>query len=595
MRFFRCLSVLFGVVCPFSFYLLATTIVPYANLGEATANSESVVLARAVNYQNTPDGPNVFRETRFEVIETVKGVLAPGDLFPVRPMSHRAGNFDIDIAGDFEPALGKEYLLFLRNKGGSWSTVMLFYYVFEQITLGDDEFLVPAGGHGLELVQAPGAPRTEPLAVYQSDLLLQNLLHHHLKPGSSWDGSIGRSALQAGDFHALDRAIPVGCDFMLGTSNFLARWENAVLPVYYDDTNVPAGWTAYFTSILNALTANYTGIGPSNAGSTAYVPTCSGGAQGGNFISYMDANLGGPQAALIIFDDPCDQMAPLTNCSGVLAFGGTYTSSSFTHIFDGQTWRNARYGYVVINDGVLPDCWPGSDFEQLVSHELTHVYRMDHLDAGTYPDQNMNPTCCNAINTKDRECMNYAYPGGLPVELSSFDAWLLEKDRVELTWVTETEKDNAHFTVQRSNDGISFETLAQIPGLGKPTGGLYAWIDERPQPGLNYYLLSQTDLDGSKAHLGIKSVEVPSGHPIVRIIPNPVAGETLQFRVDLPWAFDGFMQVLDKDGKIVFSTSLSVEKGHFTLQQQLGGVLPGVYTLRLYDARQHICARFTKK
>jgi len=594
MCFLRLPFALFWAIFLISSSLLATTIVPYANLGEATANSESVVLARAISYGETADGDNIFKDTRFEVIETVKGVLAPNELFQVRPMSHRSGDFDIDIAGDFEPALDKEYLLFLRKKGAVWVPVMLSYYVFEQILIGADEFLVPVGGHGIEAVAAPGAPMFEPLAVYQADLLLQNLLQYSGKTGIPWDGSIGRSGLQATDIQALDRVIPTGCDFMLGNSTFLSRWQNAAIPVYYDDTNVPAGWDAYFASILGAMTSNYTGITPSNAGATSYVPSCSGGAGGGNFISYCNSNLGGPQCALIIFDDPCNEIAALVNCGGVLAFGGSYSSSS-THTFDGQTWRDALYGYLVINDGVLPNCWPGSDFERLVTHELTHVYRMDHLDAALYPNQNMNPSCCNAINTKDMECMNYAYPGSLPVALSSFEARLLGNERVELKWVTQTEKNNANFTVQRSTDGLTFEKLAELPGTNATTGGTYAWIDEHPQPGVNYYLLSQTDFDGSTAHLGIKSVEVPSANPIVHIIPNPVEAETLRLRVDLPSAFEGIMQVLDKDGRIISSTTLSLEQGSTWVQQPLNGLLSGVYTLRLYDARQQFYARFTKK
>ncbi len=593
MRFLHLPLALLGLICLFPYFLLATTIVPYANLGEATANSESVVLARAISHVESADGSNIYKETRFEVLETVKGTLVPSQLFQVRPMSHRSGEYDIDIAGDFEPTMGKEYLLFLRKKGDTWTPVMLSYYVFEQIVIGTDEFLAPVGGHGIEVAAAPGMPKSEPLAVYQTDLLLQNLLQYSLAPNTVWDGSIGRTGLHTNDIQVLDRTVPTGCDFMLGNSSVLARWQNAAIPIYYDDTNVPAGWDSYFASILGAMTSNYTGIAPSNAGPTSYVPTCTGGAGGGNFLSYCNANLGGPQCALIIFDDPCNEIAPLVNCGGVLAFGGSYSSSN-THTFDGVAWQNASYGYLVVNDGV-PTCWPGSDFEQMLTHELTHVYRMDHLDAGNYPNQNMNPFCCQAINTKDIECMNYAYPGSLPVELSAFEARLLGKEKVELTWVTQTEKDNAHFTIQRSADGLQFEKMVEMPGTNTTTGGTYAWTDEHPQPCVNYYLLSQTDFDGSMVHLGIKSVDVTSSKPVLRIIPNPVEAETLRMRVDLPAAFDGFMQVLDKDGRIISSTSLSMEQGSTWVQQPLNGLLSGVYTIRLYDARQQFCARFTKK
>ena len=134
-----------GVICFSPGSLSATTIVPYANLGEATANSESVVLARAVSYVETAVGDKVFHDTQFEVLDPVKGGLIPGETFSVRAMSYRIGDFDFNIAGDFNATLGKRYLLFLHQKGAVWTPVMLSYYAFEQIMIGSDEFLAPLG------------------------------------------------------------------------------------------------------------------------------------------------------------------------------------------------------------------------------------------------------------------------------------------------------------------------------------------------------------------------------------------------------------------------------------------------------------------
>ena len=190
--------------------------------------------------------------------------------------------------------------------------------------------------------------------------------------------------------------------------------------------------------------------------------------------------------------------------------------------------------------------------------------------------------------------MNYAYPSGLPVELVSFDARLLNNEKVDLQWVTQTEKDNAHFTLQRSIDGIQFEKLVETPAGNQATGGTYEWVDQHPQPGVNYYMLSQTDFDGDTKHLGIKSVNVLSANPIVRIIPNPVEAGTLRFRVDLPAAFDGITDIVDQDGRVLASFACILEKGSTWVQQSLQGLLPGVYTLRMNDGQQQFSARFTK-
>ncbi|MFN0213594.1 MAG: T9SS type A sorting domain-containing protein [Saprospiraceae bacterium] len=570
----------------------ATSIIPFANLGEASLYSECVVLARAVESVETTENGTTFMDTKFESIECTKGILYPGTKFSLRPFSRFVGDHKIDIAGDFKPETGKTYLLFLSRKESFWRPVMLSYYVFEQFQEGDDAFLVPIEADGIEVLTRPDGQFVEPLRVFRQELLLQQLRAIAGSPQMVWDGSIGRSMLQRDDFKAQDRAVPVGCDFAFGGS--LCRWENAALPVYYDNTGNPANWGARFGNVLAALNTNYVGIDPSNGGSENYVPDCDGGsAVGGNFIDFCDNNLNGEQSALIIFDDPCDEIPDLNNCSGTLAFGGSYSSAN-THQFDGQDWQNAIYGFVVVNNGT-PSCLTDIQFEQMMSHELTHVYRMGHLDNNDFPNQNMNPFCCNAINFKDRECMDYAYPGPAPVELLSFEARLYSEHQVKLKWITSSEKDNAFFSVKRSANGIQYESIQQVASLQNIAGGSYEWIDTRPLAGVNYYMLSQTDFDGSVKHLGIKALTVGRKDDLLDISPNPIKEGVLIFNLNFPTDFEGKLEVLDTDSRAVLSSAVSFEKGMQGLQQPLGEIPSGVYLLYLYDEQHRWSTRFLKQ
>lgn len=441
--------VLLGPILFLPALISATSIVPFANLGEATAFSECVVLARAVESSETTEAGVVFKDMRFETLETVKGSLLPGDYFSFRPFSRRKAQYRLDISGDFKPETGKTYLLFLQQKGMFWQPIMLSYYVFEQLLVGDKEFLAPIGGEGMDVIQRPDGLSAEPLTTYHKAILLQYLQTFAGTSGQEWNGSIGRVSLATEAQIASDRAVPAGCDFTLGGPN-LCRWPDPALPIYYDDTNNPAGWLGAFANILSALSDNYTGTTPSNAGSADYDPDCADGAIGfnSNFLDFCDNSLNGSQSALIIFDDPCNEIPDLNNCIGTLAFGGSYSSSD-THLFDGVNWDNAVYGFVVVNNGA-PACLNALQFEQMLTHELTHVYRMGHLNANNFPNQNMNPFCCNAINNKDRECMDYAYPPPAPVELLSFEARLKNENQVQLQWITESEHENDFFTDRKS-------------------------------------------------------------------------------------------------------------------------------------------------
>jgi len=591
MRYFLPTIALFWAVIFAPQFLSATSIIPFANLGEATTYSGCVVLARAMETVETTENGTSFRDTKFESVESVKGVLLPGSLFFLRPLSRQSGDFKIDIAGDFKPEIGKTYLLFLYQNGDVWQPVMLSYYVFEQIHLEDEYFLVSTGALGMNVLKRPDGQPIEPLGVFYPEILLQHLQAFADSPLSAWDGTVGRCVLRVEDFESLDRAIPMGCDFAIGANN--TRWQNAAIPVYYDDTGNPPDWGSLFSNILSAMNDQYTGINPTDAGSKSYTPNCvDGSAYLGNFIPFCNANLGGSQCALIIFEDPCNEIANLSGCAGTLAYGGSYSGS--THQFDGLTWNSASYGFVVVNNGVA-DCLFGTDYERLMTHELTHAYCMDHLNETDYPDQNMNPLCCNAINTKDQECMDYAYPPPLPVSLLSFEARLQEDGYVKLKWVTESEKDNDHFTLQRSTNGIQYEMIQVIASSGSSAGGTYEWLDTRPLAGLNYYLLSQTDFDGTEQRLSIKSVTAGKSDHLLTINGNPVKGENLSYNLVVAAVFNGTLEILDTDGRTLVSTPLLLEKGTQILQQPIGKLPAGIYLLRLFDGSQQWATRFLKQ
>lgn len=84
----------------------------------------------------------------------------------------------------------------------------------------------------------------------------------------------------------------------------------------------------------------------------------------------------------------------------------------------------------------------------------------------------------------------------LPVEFLFFKAELKNK-KVELKWATGVEINADNFLVQRSKDGIEWETIDDIPAAGFSSNRIdYASQDLDPLQGLSYYRLKQIDFDG---------------------------------------------------------------------------------------------------
>lgn len=88
----------------------------------------------------------------------------------------------------------------------------------------------------------------------------------------------------------------------------------------------------------------------------------------------------------------------------------------------------------------------------------------------------------------------------LPIELSHFNATCDDGNAV-LSWTTESEINNDHFTIARSTDGVNFSDLVELPGAGiSHETTKYAWTDNNRYDQEVYYRLSQTDFNGVKEY-----------------------------------------------------------------------------------------------
>lgn len=111
----------------------------------------------------------------------------------------------------------------------------------------------------------------------------------------------------------------------------------------------------------------------------------------------------------------------------------------------------------------------------------------------------------------------------LSVELTSFQAEAFPGE-VRISWQTYSEKENAGFEVQRSNEGLSFETIAFVPGSGQSNAiNDYVFIDSDVITGKYYYRLKQVNADGSFEYLNVIGVYVkaPGEFTLYQNYPNP--------------------------------------------------------------------------
>ncbi len=113
----------------------------------------------------------------------------------------------------------------------------------------------------------------------------------------------------------------------------------------------------------------------------------------------------------------------------------------------------------------------------------------------------------------------------LPISLISFKVKPIGTT-IQINWSTATEINNDYFTIQRSNDAVSFKDLFNIRGAGNSSSILnYMAIDQQPFNGTIFYRLKQTDFDGTNTFSDIIFVHFKKSFPFT-IYPNPFSTST---------------------------------------------------------------------
>jgi predicted esterase len=171
----------------------------------------------------------------------------------------------------------------------------------------------------------------------------------------------------------------------------------------------------------------------------------------------------------------------------------------------------------------------------------------------------------------------------LPLTLVSYTATLdANGAAVDIHWETAAEQNNKYFILQRSGDGKSFGNLDTVPPAspGSSTPRSYAYVDQSPLEGENFYRLTQVDENGNVNYYGIREVSLSATKSSVNISPNPCTDHVV-VRFDDPALGSLAVDVIDTRGRIVRrwleQKQQPVWSGTFTV----GDLPPGQYFLQL--------------
>lgn len=351
----------------------ATTVVPVSDRDLVT-QAVAIVVGHVDRIESRLDAQEQQIATYITLTldEVLKGDL-PADTLTLKQMGGSVGSLRSWLHGSPEFVRGEKVLLFLsRNPDGTPRVLHLYQGKFSVFTDRDTgvEFAyrdIPYGVHELpspSTTQERALARGGFVAFAKFKARLRSLLARTVQPRSALPLQT-IPPVSAGEITAVHQSFT----YLLPPDGIPIRWfePDSELPVIMQinaqgDPHVPGGGFAQVRAAYQAWSA---------------VANSSFRYQDGGLTAAAGFALDGVNA--ITFGDPTGMIDQPVNCSGTLAVGGPWFTST-THPFNGRLYHKAVEGDVVFNDG-----WEGcrlyedpQHIAEVATHELGHVLGLGH-------------------------------------------------------------------------------------------------------------------------------------------------------------------------------------------------------------------------
>ena len=173
-----------------------------------------------------------------------------------------------------------------------------------------------------------------------------------------------------------------------------------------------------------------------------------------------------------------------------------------------------------------------------------------------------------------------------PLDLLRFVAQP-EGRNVRLLWATENETDMDYFELQRSVDGVHFDSIATQTALNQPSAR-YEYLDERvPEASIVYYRLEQFEKNGARSFGPVRSVRFPQARIRLALTPNP-AWRSVVVSVAVPDEITVSLQVMNAAGAVLYSQRHELAKGENVITLAVTDWPEGTYVVSLLSGTERL-------
>lgn len=174
---------------------------------------------------------------------------------------------------------------------------------------------------------------------------------------------------------------------------------------------------------------------------------------------------------------------------------------------------------------------------------------------------------------------NAQQSSGQPIQLIGFTVQC-DNGAALVKWTTATETNNDYFTIERTTDGITYDSIGTVEGAGNSIFDInYQFTDKAPLSGTSYYRLSQTSFDGNVTHLApvafqsciaTTSFKTCFEHDNITIVINSSDNDTYQ------------VLITNRVGRILTNQTYTASKGENFIHIS-PNCTDGIYLVTIYS------------
>ncbi len=176
----------------------------------------------------------------------------------------------------------------------------------------------------------------------------------------------------------------------------------------------------------------------------------------------------------------------------------------------------------------------------------------------------------------------------LPLAVSELDV-VKQNGTAKLGWSLTCTANSVTYEVQRSSNGINFETLLTRTVDREDCSLPFSFVDVNPAKGQNYYRIMNTSIDGEKKLSNIGTATF-SNDPRLTIFPTVTTGSV---NVNYESALDGNMggggrallSIMDVSGRVAKQVTINTLAGNNRFDVDMSGLPKAVYYVYITNGK----------